>query len=191
MALNKIVLNSLKKFPNEKIALVMALAQESNQNLEKSGYQIFYSGVGLVNSALSLARFIESVRPDRVINLGTAGSVNIPIGEIVEVNRVVQREPVLSFLKKEISLNVMTDLHQVVCGSADHIEMLNKDQKYSYDIVDMECFALAKVCQSYDLPFHSIKFITDLSNHQTQETWKTNLEKSSLKFIEILNNLNQ
>lgn len=191
MAIDQAALNIFKKFANEKVAIVMALSQESNQHLEKNGYRVFYTGVGLVNSALSLTRFIEVAHPERIINLGTAGSLNIPIGKIVEVSGVVQREPIVHFLKKEIRLNCITSLPQVVCGSADHIETLEKDQKYIYDIVDMECYSLAKVCQSYKLPFHSIKFITDMSNDQTQDVWKLNLEKSSLKFIETLNHLNQ
>ena len=191
MAIDQTALNIFKKFANEKVAIVMALSQESNQHLEKNGYHIFYTGVGLVNSTLSLTQFIEVARPERIINLGTAGSLNIPIGELVEVSGVVQREPILKFLKKEMRLNCITSLPQVVCGSADHIEILNKEQKYSYDIVDMECFALAKVCQTYKLPFHSVKFITDMSNDQTQDVWKMNLEKSGLKFVEFLNNLNQ
>jgi len=180
-------INTFKSFASDRVAVVMALQIESEKLLEKSGFNIFYTGVGLINASISLTKFIERMRPDRVVNLGTAGSIDYPIGSLVEVSSVMQRHPVFAHLNKELKLNSITKLPQVVCGSADYIETLSRDKHNLFNIVDMECYALAKVCQSYKIPLHSIKYITDLSNQNVDTEWKSNLNNARLKFTELLN----
>lgn len=71
-------------------------------------------------------------------------------------------------------METFTDLPKVVCASADHVDL--GPIKVECDVMDMEAFALAKVCESYQIPFHSIKYITDASDATMLQDWKENLK---------------
>ena len=43
------------------------------------------------------------------------------------------------------------------------------------EVVDMEAYALAKVCYLRDVPFVSFKYITDGADEQAHEDWEANL----------------
>ena len=73
------------------VLIVCALEKETDNQLE--GYNVLYTGVGKVNATYELTRhFITYGFPEIVVNYGTAGSRNLPIGELVECNRFVQRD---------------------------------------------------------------------------------------------------
>ena len=55
-----------------------------------------------------------------------------------------------------------------------------------YDVVDMEAYALAKVCQQERLTFCSVKYITDGADASANNTWAENLPKAAAAFAQIL-----
>ena len=59
------------------------------------------------------------------------------------------------------------------CGTGDNFAE-DKSQYYG-EVVDMEAYALAKVCYLYDIPFISFKYITDGADEQAHEDWEKNL----------------
>ena len=59
------------------------------------------------------------------------------------------------------------------CGTGDCF-VEDKSQYYG-EVVDMEAYALAKVCYLYDIPFISFKYITDGADEQAHEDWEKNL----------------
>ena len=161
---------------------------ESNQVLESSGFFIHYVGVGLVSSAMNLTALIEKYNPDRIINIGTAGSFTVPVGSVVEVQRCKQRGQVYSKLKKTITLEKVSELQSVVCGSADFIQSIPDS---SFEIMDMECYALAYVCYRYNKTFHCFKYISDNSSENVEMNWKNNLKSAQMQFIKIFQILNE
>ena len=59
------------------------------------------------------------------------------------------------------------------CGSGDNF--VEDKTNYYGEVVDMEAYALAKVCYLYDVPFISFKYITDGADEQAHEDWESNL----------------
>ena len=59
------------------------------------------------------------------------------------------------------------------CGTGDCF-VEDKSQYYG-EVVDMEGYALAKVCHNYDIPFISFKYITDGADERAHEDWEKNL----------------
>ena len=57
------------------------------------------------------------------------------------------------------------------------------------DVIDMEAYALAKVCNLYDVPFISFKYITDEADEQGANDWEENVGKGIVKFKEKILNL--
>jgi adenosylhomocysteine nucleosidase len=196
------------------ILIVCALEQETVSELED--YQTLYTGVGKVNATLKLTQRLHSshlhylpLMPKLVINYGTAGSRELPIGELVDCTRFIQRdmdatqfgffkgqtpfedsEIVLDFRNKPLNADYRREHHintikkHLVCGSGDNFVDNVENEIEMIDVFDMEAYALAKVCYHYDIPFISFKYITDNANEHSPGDWKDNLGKGVGQFKE-------
>ncbi len=178
------------KTEDTKILIVCALEIETQCQLED--YDVLYTGVGKVNATLELTqKFGKSgsyIPYDIVINYGTAGSRDLPIGELVDCTKFIQRDMDvrgLGFMKTqtpfEQEVPIILDYDHVQfnpigkklrCGTGDNFVQTDKDT-YS-DVYDMEAYALAKVCFVYDVPFISFKYITDNANEHSPKDWEEN-----------------
>ena len=198
----------------EDILIVCALEQEVNGELDDylpDPRQIIYTGVGKVNATGQLTERLHSSylhylppMPRLVINYGTAGSRKLPIGELVDCTKFIQRDMDvrgLGFLKgqtpfeKEVPIVLDYDHVQfnpigkkLRCGTGDNFV---QDYMGSYsDVFDMEAYALAKVCFVYDVPFISFKYITDNADEHSPKDWEENLADGIKEFKErVLNEL--
>ena len=54
-----------------------------------------------------------------------------------------------------------------------------------YDLVDMECYALAKVCEQEGIAFCSIKYISDGADASASNDWQANLPKAAAAFAAV------
>ncbi len=190
----------------EDILIVCALEQEVNGELD--GYlpdprQIIYTGVGKVNATGQLTERLHSSHlhylpemPKLVINYGTAGSRDLPIGELVDCTKFTQRDMDvrgMGFIKGqtpfEQEVPIILDYDHVQfnpigkklrCGTGDNFVQTDKDT-YS-DVYDMEAYALAKVCFVYNVDFISFKYITDNVNEHSAGDWEQNCLDGILKF---------
>ena len=72
------------------ILIVCALDMETQGRL--SDWNVLYTGVGKVNAAFALTKYLSSHTPKLVINYGTAGSKELDIGELVDCTKFVQRD---------------------------------------------------------------------------------------------------
>lgn len=173
--------------------LVMALRQESQGLFEAQSIQPLYCGVGLVNASFYLQKHIitsaaANSKISRVVNLGTAGSPTFKQGSLVECTSFVQRRTGLQIPVQSIVLHIpaITSLAPVTCGSADFVETTTSPHT-KCDIMDMEAYSLAFVCQQYKIPFHCIKYISDHSDTNTVNDWKKNLQHSAESLLKIYN----
>ena len=175
---------------NKRTLIVCALEVETQGQLDD--YDVLYTGVGKVNAAIRLQQRIgkygSHIPYDRVINYGTAGSRKIKKKTLVDCTKFVQRDmdvTGLGFLRGETPFEkeppVIIDFSQyknpigrnATCGTGDCF-VEDKSQYYG-EVVDMEAYALAKVCYLYDVPFISFKYITDGADEQAHEDWEKNL----------------
>lgn len=181
-------MNQFSRFPNENVLIVMALREESGGVLEQHGFNVHYSGLGMVNAASKLTELTMTLKPNRVINLGTAGSFTIKPGTIVEIDGIVQRGNVVSFMRERKKLETISDLQKVTCGTADYVEV-EKSASNLYHVMDMEALAYAKVCEKVGIPFHCFKYITDSSDVNTLKDWKANLAFAQVAFLSVCQSL--
>ena len=178
---------------NKEILIVCALEQETQEELndwlpftDDPVWNVLYTGVGKVNATYKLTKHFGSFHSvpairrsyDLVINYGTAGSRELPIGELVDCTKFIQRDmnvTGMGFLKgqtpfeKEVPMILDYDHvefnpigKKLRCGTGDNFVQDDIDN-YS-DVYDMEAYALAKVCHHYKVPFISFKYITDTVN---------------------------
>ena len=190
------------------VLVVCAIVQETQGQLDdyfEDKRQILYTGVGKVNATLKLTQRLHSshlhylpLMPELVINYGTAGTRELPIGELVDCTKFTQRDmnvTSLGFMQGQTPFEnlvpTVLDYDHVEfnpiskklrCGTGDNFVDNNIDS-YS-DVFDMEAYALAKVCYHYDISFISFKYITDGADEQSHEDWEKNLIDGIKEFKE-------
>ena len=155
------------------VLIVCALRKETQGQLTDwlggNDWPIIYTGVGKVNATYELTKYlVENGLPKLVVNYGTAGSKNLPIGELVDCTKFVQRDmniTQLGFMELQTpyespnTIVVMSDskfnpLNKwIVCGTGDSfVDDIKKESLY-VQVFDMEAYALAKVCRNLGVPF--------------------------------------
>ncbi len=184
----------------KKTLIVCALEVETQGKLDD--YDVLYTGVGKVNATFELTRkfgkFGSYIPYDLVINYGTAGSRKIKKKTLVDCTKFIQRDmdvtglgfmrgetpfeqdPPFVIQQQNVEFNPIG--RNATCGSGDNFAE-DKSQYYG-EVVDMEAYALAKVCYLYDVPFISFKYITDGADEQAHEDWEKNLANGIVEFEE-------
>jgi adenosylhomocysteine nucleosidase len=163
--------------------LIMALKEESQKVFETNGVQPFYCDIGQVNAAFWTHKLIIEQRPTRIINLGSVGSHTFKQGELVECTSFVQR-PANDFYpntSKILRVPAVTQLPKAICGTGDFIE--KAQPLVSCDVMDMEAYAMAYVCEKYKVEFVSIKYVTDYSDTNIKRDWHAHLKNCSEKLF--------
>lgn len=175
----------------KKILIVCALEVETQGQL--NDYDVLYTGVGKVNATYTLTshfgKYGSHIPYDLVINYGTAGSRKIKKKTLVDCTKFVQRDmdvTGLGFMRGETPFEddppVMLDFgitkyntigRRATCGSGDNF--VEDRTQYYGEVVDMEAYALAKICYLRKIPFVSFKYITDGADEQAHEDWEANL----------------
>jgi adenosylhomocysteine nucleosidase len=172
------------------LGIIIALPQESQGKFEKAKIPVHYCGIGKVNAAQKAMEMILSHKYDIILNLGTAGSHKFSTHTLVECDSYVQRDMDLSPLGMKLGITPMDDIPGLItgariskldnfgiCGTGDSFEI--GPPKVECDLVDMEAFAIAKVCKKMQIPFHAVKYITDGSDHTAHNDWFENLRPAS------------
>ena len=185
----------------KKTLIVCALEVETQGKLEN--YDVLYTGVGKVNATFKLTqkfgKFGSYVPYNLVINYGTAGSRKIKKKQLVDCTKFIQRDmdvTGLGFMKGEtpfednppITIKSTSKFNPIgrnaSCGSGD--SFVEDRTNYYGEVVDMEAYALAKVCYLEKIPFVSFKYITDGADEQAHEDWENNLSDGIKEFKEIV-----
>ena len=174
----------------KKLVLV-ALPEELDSNLINA--PVVYTGVGLTNAAMMTYDAIMTHMPDVVINYGSAGALKDHKG-LLTVAAVCQRdancEPLRErgFMLGENILYYQSKQSGVRCGSGNNF-VTNPDQwtKDHCDIVDMELWAIAKVCELHQVPWTSMKWISDNADSEAGATWEDALKAGEAEFVKWFN----
>ncbi|MBR6250463.1 MAG: nucleosidase [Bacteroidales bacterium] len=169
----------------KKIAVVHAFEAEqitlpSNSDME---VKQFICGCGKAKAAAATMKIVLTYKPDIVVNVGTAGSCNHQVGDILVCNTFVDRNllPLVEFgLEAKISVDTNNDVAQkLVSGST--LGTCNTGDNFVYepfgdgDVCDMEAFAIAQVCQSENVPMIALKYVTDIVGQNSLKIWEEKL----------------
>ncbi|PIS11441.1 MAG: 5'-nucleosidase [Bdellovibrio sp. CG10_big_fil_rev_8_21_14_0_10_47_8] len=176
----------------------MALPMETQGLFEH--LPVHYCGIGKINAAHKTTEVILKTNCRHILNLGTAGSHRFHTHSLVECSSLVQRDMDLSPLgfplgdtpmdevKGKISLpRLCQDLPHGTCGTGDRFEV--GPPQLDCDMVDMEAYAIAKVCQKMKVNFSGFKYITDGSDHQAHEDWYKNLKPGAERLLQLFESL--
>lgn len=175
--------------------LVFAMEQESQDVFE--GYEVLHTGIGKVNASYALTQTLQKSRPSLVVNMGTAGSRKHTGGTVVNCTSFVQRDmdvTVLGFEKWKTPFSPdpvsllygqrVEGLPQGVCGTGDNFD--SSAEALHFDVVDMEAYALALICQRESIPFLCLKYISDGADEDAQGDWNEALHRAAETLKDIL-----
>jgi adenosylhomocysteine nucleosidase len=171
-----------------KPAVIIALKEEA---VGIEYHNIYISGVGKVNATIATMKAINEGATD-IINYGTAGAVNDLPGIVepynfrkglVHCTGFVDRDMDATSMGFELGQtpyekDVMIGYTGLICGTGD--TFATKKPNIDCDIVDMEAYAIAKVCDLHDISFTCWKYISDNVD-----------ENSPTEFTELLHNLSK
>jgi adenosylhomocysteine nucleosidase len=178
-----------------KILILTAVDDELDKARAPEGIEVIYTGVGKVNAASVATLALLVLRPSLVINYGTAGRINESLSGLLEVSDVIQRDMMAMPLAPRGRVPYSPELDRlssgqtgVLCGTGDSF-VTSVDPwliENKVDIVDMELFAIAQVCQRHSLPWRAFKFITDDANDLAHQDWVANVRDGESLFWDAL-----
>jgi len=146
-----------------------------------------YTGVGKINATYNALRLIQTHKPKIVINYGTAGAVNNKLKGIVECTKFYQRDMDVRGLDFKLGETPFDTIKEIInsengysCGTGDNF--VNKKIDMEVDVVDMEAYAIAKVCKLEKIEFKCFKYISDNADENADIDWNKNLALGAQTF---------
>ena len=147
-----------------------------------------YTGVGKINATYNLTKIINKFHPTEVINFGTAGAINKELNGIIECSKFYRRDmDVSTLMNLEIGQTPFDNINEIIysesgysCGTGDNF--VTGKIPFKVDLVDMEAYALAKVCKLENINFRCFKFISDNADEKANNDWIKNCEKGAKLF---------
>lgn len=178
-----------------KIIVLTAIDSELKKERAPDDVEVIYTGVGKVNATSAATLALLALRPQLVINYGTAGKIAHIHNGLVEVADVVQRDMAAMPLAPRGRTPFSPELDRlssgfgtVVCGTGDSF-VTSVDPwlvDNNIDIVDMELFAIAHVCRRHGMPWRAFKFITDAADDNAADHWNENVANGEDLFWDVM-----
>ena len=175
---------------HEDLIILVALEDELPRDT-LSDFRIEYTGVGKVNAAFKATEIIGQHAPKLIINYGTAGSLRPGLNGVVEAARFIQRDmdaSPLGFKAGETPFDEVNELsfgrEGLSIGSGDNF--VDYSPEMAADLVDMEAYALAKVCHLKKVDFLCFKYVSDTADEKASQQWKENVSAGKIAFKEQL-----
>ena len=161
---------------------------------ETIGLNYFYHiGVGKINATYNLVKLIQKYKPSIVINYGTAGALKKELSGIVECTKFYQRDmDVRGLLDLKLGETPYDNINEIInsndgysCGTGD--SFVDNKIDIEVDLVDMESYALAKVCKLEGIEFRCFKYVSDKADDSAPVDWIENCKKGAKLFKNRMN----
>ena len=162
------------------IAIIVALEKEFPHKINPFPEYTFYTGIGKVNAAITATRIIERYEPKTIINIGTAGSCIRKLQGLVECGIFIDRDIDKKFINDK---TIITNRNKAVISTGDRFVTKKLEDCH---LVDMEAYAIAKVCEINDVDFKCYKYVTDYVGSNSTEIWEENIEESHPSFVKVI-----
>lgn len=171
-------------------------------------FAIAISGVGKVNSSLFLTYLLTKYKFKNVINIGPAGSndekigdsficekayykdvdltalPNYEIGQLPNLNKYFYTNNILN---NKIAKILKLEKYKIV-ATQDKFQIKNDIKNNDDQLYDMECSTLAHVSSFFDIPFSSIKIVSDNKNSNEYKKnvliWKSKIYNIFVKLLQ-------
>ena len=166
-------------------AFIVAHKEETDSVDSIFGIPVFYSGVGKVNAAMKAMELVGTKLYREIINIGSCGSRKHDIGTILQIGSAIQdidASPLCEYgttpFEQDSDIVPISD-HAAMCFTTDcfydetkaGLSLEYKQRVSISDAIDMECYAIAKVCRNNWVKFKCFKWVSDTGDGSD---WKKN-----------------
>jgi len=173
--------------------LIIALKEELPRNLLPE-FNIEYCGVGKINATYKALEIISKYEPKLIINFGTAGSLRKNLFGLHEVSQFFKRDMDATALGFKIGVTPFEERSVIdfgrtglSCSSGDNF--VSSPPELKTDLVDMEAYAIAKVCVLKNVQFMCFKYVSDNADESASKNWKANASLGATAFKDMIKNL--
>ena len=171
--------------------IFVAALKEETQDLNF----FHYTGAGKINATYNLTKLIQAHKPKEVINFGSVGAISKNLDGIIECTKFYQRDmDVSALMNLKIGETPFDEIKEIIlstegysCGTGD--SFVTGSIPIKVDVVDMEAYALAKVCKLEKINFRCFKFISDNADESASADWTENCKKGAELFKRKLKDL--
>ena len=177
----------------QEVLLIIALKEELPRNLLPE-FNIEYCGVGKINATYKSLEIISKYEPKLIINFGTAGSLRKNLFGLHEVSHFFQRDMDARALGFKIGVTPFEERSVIdfgrtglSCSSGDNF--VSSPPELKTDLVDMEAYAIAKVCVLKNVQFMCFKYVSDNADESASKNWKANASLGATAFKDMIKNL--
>ena len=177
----------------QEVLLIIALKEELPRNLLPE-FNIEYCGVGKINATYKTLEIISKYEPKLIINFGTAGSLRKNLFGLHEVSHFFQRDMDARALGFKIGVTPFEERSVIdfgrtglSCSSGDNF--VSSPPELKTDLVDMEAYAIAKVCVLKNVQFMCFKYVSDNADESASKNWKANASLGATAFKDMVKNL--
>ena len=177
----------------QEVLLIIALKDELPRNLLPE-FNIEYCGVGKINATYKALEIISKYEPKLIINFGTAGSLRKNLFGLHEVSHFFQRDMDATALGFKIGVTPFEERSVIdfgrmglSCSSGDNF--VSSPPELKTDLVDMEAYAIAKVCVLKNVQFMCFKYVSDNADENASKNWKANASLGATAFKDMIKNL--
>lgn len=185
-----------------KILYVCAIEQECIALSAVHSVDNLVTGIGKCNASYELTRHLclSSDSYDLVLNIGTAGTLKFQVGDILFCNQFVDRDLVklkdygLQYQTESLYKDVWPSFvngrlieDSFVANTGD--DFVTSSEQIDGDVIDMEAYALASVCQRMNVPFVSVKYVTDVVGQNSLKHWEDKLADARKGLSDYFNHL--
>lgn len=171
--------------------ILIALRQEAPNMQDWDN--VFFTGVGKVNAAITASFLIQKLQPKTVWNFGTAGGINPDCHRLVEIKNFVQRDMMCCEVGFDLGQTpfeegvVLSIGEGYTCSTGDNF-VSDPNLAIPADVVDMEAYAIAKACQYHGVDFRCFKYISDSADENANNEWHETVADGEPFYIEQFNN---
>lgn len=177
-----------------KSILITHALEAERIELSFSGYDCtqVITGIGKTASSFALMKALTQQTPCMVINIGTAGTVNHHIGDILLGTAFIDRDLESTRLPGvpysiEATANelppAVREWPSILQGQAHNAcftvntgdNFVTDLKTLTGDVVDMEAYAQAFICQEEKIPFIAVKYVTDIIGKNSVAAWEQKL----------------
>ncbi len=175
--------------------------------LEGEEIVLAVTGIGKVPAALACQAVIDRFGPERIVLIGTAGSLSPQLGpgELIVADRVVAIDtgPLIpSWIETDSTL---TSALIEACGEEDPKaevhrgglitrdqplldarERMAVEQRWKALAVDMEAAAVAHAARANNIPLGIVKAITDRADKEAEAAFRQNLDSAAKRISRVL-----
>jgi len=149
--------------------LQMQLISDNLYENKEKNQKLLITGMGKQFTAINLTKCLCNIeKPDLIINIGYAGSTDIPIGKWVNISRAYNYEwevpgeekyVMLAGGSQQLELLDNNEIEKVECYTSE--SFVTQTDIEEHVAFDMELHSISLICYLNEIPLMSLKKISD------------------------------